>query len=92
VSTETGGIQGNRAILERTGAGDIFKAPMFSGGVPSPLRIGSDVDARLETSVGYLYMFGGSLVPENGRVEPTLTLLCLAKYLADILPKPVTRP
>lgn len=79
------GEQAARAILERAGAGDIFKAPMFSGGALGTLRVGSDVDARLETSVRDLHVCDGSLIPENGRVAPTLTLLCLAKYLADIL-------
>ncbi|GAB3351024.1 FAD-dependent oxidoreductase [Lysobacter tyrosinilyticus] len=81
------GEQAARAILERAGARDIFKAPMFSGGALGTLRVGSDVDARLETSVRDLYVCDGSLIPENGRVAPTLTLLCLAKYLADILTK-----
>jgi hypothetical protein len=79
------GEQAARAILERAGAGDIFKAPMFSGGALGTLRVGSDVDARLETSVRDLYVCDGSLIPENGRVAPTLTLLCLAKYFADTL-------
>jgi hypothetical protein len=79
------GEQAARAILERAGAGDIFKMPLFTGGVRGTLRIGSDVDARLETSVRDLYVCDGSLIPQNGRVAPTLTLLCLAKYLADIL-------
>ena len=56
-----------------------------SDGALGTLRVGSDVDARLETSVRDLYVCDGSLIPENGRVAPTLTLLCLAKYLADIL-------
>ena len=79
------GEQAARAILERAGAVDLFKMPIFTGGVLGTLRIGSDVDARLETSVRDLYVCDGSLIPENGRVAPTLTLLCLAKYLADIL-------
>lgn len=81
----TRGEQAARAILERAGAGAVFKAPMFSSGALGTLRVGSDVDARLETSVRDLYVCDGSLIPENGRVAPTLTLLCLAKYLADIL-------
>lgn len=79
------GEKAARAILERAGAVDVFKAPMFSGGALGTLRVGSDVDARLETSVRDLYVCDGSLIPENGRVAPTLTLLCLAKYLADLL-------
>lgn len=79
------GEKAARAILERAGARDVFKAPMFSGGALGTLRVGSDVDARLETSVRNLHVCDGSLIPENGRVAPTLTLLCLAKYLAGIL-------
>jgi len=79
------GERAARTILERAGAVDVFKAPMFSGGALGTLRVGSDVDARLETSVRDLYVCDGSLIPSNGRVAPTLTLLCLAKYLADIL-------
>jgi choline dehydrogenase-like flavoprotein len=79
------GEKAARAILERAGAVDVFKAPMFSGGALGTLRVGSDVDARLETSVRGLYVCDGSLIPENGRVAPTLTLLCLAKYLSDTL-------
>lgn len=86
------GEQAARAILERAGAGAVFKAPMFSGGALGTLRVGSDVDARLETSVRDLYVCDGSLIPENGRVAPTLTLLCLAKYLADILTETQNTP
>ncbi|MFD0727061.1 FAD-dependent oxidoreductase [Lysobacter brunescens] len=78
------GEKAARAILERAGARDIYKMPIFTGGVLGTLRIGSDVDTRLETSVRDLHVCDGSLIPENGRVAPTLTLLCLAKYLADI--------
>lgn len=79
------GERAAREILARAGARDIFKAPMFVGSGLGTLRIGSDVDAKLETSVRDLHVCDGSLIPENGRVAPTLTLLCLAKYLADIL-------
>lgn len=79
------GEKAAREILDRAGARDIFKAPMFSGGALGTLRVGSDVDARLETSVRDLHVCDGSLIPENGRVAPTLTLLCLATYLAGIL-------
>lgn len=79
------GEQAARAILERAGARDLFKAPMFSSGALGTLRVGSDVDTKLETSVRDLYVCDASLIPEEGRVAPTLTVLCLAKYLADIL-------
>ncbi|MBD8525914.1 FAD-dependent oxidoreductase [Pseudomarimonas arenosa] len=86
------GEKAARAILERAGARDVFKAPMFSGGALGTLRVGSDVDARLETSVRSLHVCDASLIPENGRVAPTLTLLCLAKYLADTLTQTRSAP
>lgn len=86
------GEQAARAILERAGARDVFKAPMFIGGALGTLRVGIDVDTRLETSVRDLHVCDGSLIPENGRVAPTLTLLCLAKYLANILARPINAP
>lgn len=78
------GEQAARAILERAGARDLFKAPMFSSGALGTLRVGRDVDARLETSVRDLHVCDGSLILEEERVAPTLTVLCLAKYLADL--------
>lgn len=76
-----------RRILDRAGATGIFKAPLMTGGTFGSLRVGDDVDEKLETSVGNLHVCDGSLIPENGRVAPTLTLICLAKYLARTLSK-----
>lgn len=74
-----------RRILEHAGATGIFKSPLMTGGTFGTLRVGSDVDARLETRIRDLHVCDGSLIPENGRVAPTLTLVCLAKYLAGTL-------
>jgi choline dehydrogenase-like flavoprotein len=79
------GERAAREILRRAGADDVFKAPLFPGSALGTLRIGRDVDAGLQTRVRGLYVCDGSLIPEEGRVAPTLTLLCLAKYLADSL-------
>ncbi len=70
-----------RSILINAGAKDIFKTPLMTGGAFGTLRIQRDVDSDLQTSVKNLYVCDGSLIPPNARVTPTLTLVCLAKYL-----------
>lgn len=79
------GEEAARRILDRAGATGVFKSPLMTGGTFGTLRVGDDVDARLETRIGDLHVCDGSLIPENGRVAPTLTLICLAKYLARTL-------
>lgn len=79
------GEEAARNILLRAGATSIFKTPMMTGGAFGTLRIKEDVDERLQTKVKSLYVCDGSLIPEHGRVLPTLTLICLAKYLAKVL-------
>jgi choline dehydrogenase-like flavoprotein len=76
-----------RRILEHAGATRIFQSPLMTGGTFGTLRVGDDVDVRLETRIDDLHVCDGSLIPENGRVAPTLTLICLAKYLARTLTK-----
>jgi len=76
-----------RSILLRAGATDLFTAPMMTGGAFGTLRIGGEVDEKLQTKVSNLYVCDGSLIPDNGRVAPALTLICLAKYLAKVLLK-----
>jgi GMC oxidoreductase len=79
------GGEAARVILERAGATEIFKTELITGGTFGTLRVGDDVDARLETRISDLHVCDGSLLPEDGRVAPALTLICLAKYLARIL-------
>jgi choline dehydrogenase-like flavoprotein len=74
-----------RNILSHAGATDIFTAPMMTGGAFGTLRIGDEVNEKLQTQVGNLYVCDGSLMPDNGRAAPALTLICLAKYLAKVL-------
>lgn len=87
-----GGEDAARRILGCAGATGIFKSSLTTGGTFGTLRIGVDVDTRLETRIGNLHVCDGSLIPENSRVAPTLTLLCLAKYLATVLAKQPDAP
>lgn len=79
------GVNVARRILIHAGATAIFKAPLMTGGAFGTLRIHDDVDAKLQTAIKNLYVCDGSLIPANARVAPTLTLICLANYLARIL-------
>lgn len=74
-----------RSILQRAGATDLFTVPMMTGGAFGTLQIGAEVNEKLQTQVSNLHVCDGSLIPDNGRVAPALTLICLAKYLAKVL-------
>lgn len=76
------GLDVAKRIMSGAGARAMFVTPMMTGGVFGTLRIGEDVDDRLETRIRNLHVCDGSLIPASARVAPTLTLVCLAKYLA----------
>ena len=86
------GEEAAHQILQRAGAKKIFKAPMMTGGALGTIHLSDDVDLNLQTSVRGLHVCDGSLIPHNGRVAPTLTLVCLARYLAGKLAAPADIP
>jgi choline dehydrogenase-like flavoprotein len=71
-------------ILKNAGAKDIFKSGFSAGNPEGVIRIQEDLDDKLQTKIGNLYVCDASLVPEI-KTTPTLTLLCLGKYLAKHL-------
>ena len=81
--------QGQQAavkILKQAGAEHIFATKLTSSGhVGGTIRIKEHVDENLQTQFNNLYVCDGSLLPENIRVTPTLTLVCLAEYLSKQL-------
>jgi choline dehydrogenase-like flavoprotein len=74
-----------RRILRRAGARGLFKLPVTAGGVAGTLRIGGLVDRHLQTEYENLYVCDASVIPDDANTNPTLTLLCLGKYLAKHL-------
>ncbi len=72
-------------ILKNAGAKHIFSAGYGATDLGGTLEIGKHVDKNLQTEYNNLYVCDGSLIPENVRVSPTLTLICLGKYLANNL-------
>ncbi len=69
-------------ILKNAGAKNIFNAGINAGGVGGLLQIKEHLDENLQTEFENLYVCDHSLMPESSRVAPTLTLICLAKYLS----------
>lgn len=77
------GEQEATRILQKAGATHIFNFGLLCAGrVGGLIRIGEHVDDKLQTQYRNLYVCDGSIVPESMRGPPTLTLLCLGKYLA----------
>lgn len=72
-------------IIENAGGKHIFRSGMSSANAGGMLRIGEHLDERLQTEYDNLYVCDGSVIPENIRLPPTLTLICLGKYLAKHL-------
>lgn len=72
-------------ILKNAGAKNIFNTGIDAGNVGGVLRIHEHLDENMQTEYNNLYVCDGSVIPENVRVYPTLTLICLAKYLAKHL-------
>jgi hypothetical protein len=72
-------------ILKNAGANHIFHSGFGAGHVGGLIRIQEHLDERLQTEYINLHVCDGSLIPENIRLAPTLTLICLGKYLAKHL-------
>lgn len=76
------GEQAAEEILRTAGAKHIFNSGLGSVHVGGLVRIREHVDEALQTQFANLHVCDGSVLPENVRVAPTLTLICLGKYLA----------
>jgi len=74
-------------ILKATGAKNIFKGKVITGGSPNGvIRINEHLDVNLQTKFRNLYVCDSSLISEEmTEATPTLTLVCLSKYLAKHL-------
>lgn len=79
------GEEKGRKILENAGAKHIFRTSLSAAHIGGVVRFGEHLDANLETPFANLHVCDGSILPENVRNAPTLTLVCLGKYLAKQL-------
>lgn len=71
-----------RKLLENAGAKHIFRTNLSASHIGGVVRFGEHLDANLETPFENLHVCDGSILPENVRNAPSLTLICLGKYLA----------
>jgi hypothetical protein len=72
-----------RRILERAGAKNLFRTDLSAAHLGGAVRITEHVDTNFETEYRDLHVCDGSIIPETGYgvQTPTLTLVCLGKYL-----------
>lgn len=76
------GEEAARRVLEHAGAKNIFTSQVTASHIGGTLTIREHVDEKLETEYRDLHVCDGSLLPAEV-FTPTLTLICLGKYLAD---------
>lgn len=72
-------------ILRDAGARHIFNSGLGSVHVGGLVRLREHLDETLQTRYADLHVCDGSVLPESVRVAPTLTLICLGKYLTGHL-------
>lgn len=72
-------------ILRNAGGRKILESGISAARVGGLIRIDEHLDRRLETQYGNLHVCDGSMIPEDIRLSPTVTLICLGKYLANHL-------
>ncbi len=76
-----------KKILENAGAKDIWFSSIAGVHPGGACKIGSVVDSNLETGIKNLYVCDASVLPESIAVPPVLTILALAKRLANHIAK-----
>ena len=74
-----------REIIRRAGGKRIFSSAPAPAHIGGTIRIKEHVDQTLQTEYSHLHVCDGSVIPEQVKVSPTLTLICLGKYLANHL-------
>lgn len=72
-------------ILRNAGGVNMVRGRTSASHVGGVLQINSQIDSSLQTQIDNLYVCDGSVIPAVKRGSPTLTLICLGKYLASRL-------
>lgn len=80
------GKQAALQIFKRIGARHVVDFGIGAAGrVGGLVRIQEHVDSRLETAYRNLHVCDGSVIPDDMRGTPTVTLVCMARYLSGHL-------
>src|SRR5262245_13076309 len=74
-----------RQIIQKAGGKHIFKSRLSAAHIGGAIRIKEHLGKNLQTEYDNLHVCDGSVIPENAKISPTLTLICLGKYLANQL-------
>lgn len=74
-----------RQIIQNAGGKHIFTSPLGASHVGGAIKIKEHIDENLQTEYANLHVCDGSVIPGSVRGAPTLTLICLGKYLANHL-------
>jgi choline dehydrogenase-like flavoprotein len=74
-----------RNILTRAGAKNLVRHSLSAGHCGGTVQINEHLDNHLQTRINHLHVCDGSVIPDTFRQSPTLTLICLGKYLAKHL-------
>ncbi|HEX8613170.1 MAG TPA: GMC family oxidoreductase N-terminal domain-containing protein [Telluria sp.] len=79
------GVAMARAILASCGATHVFTSHHFAAHPGGSVRIGDGVDNTLQAAAAGLHVCDASVIPGPWGLPPTLTLLCLGKWLGQRL-------
>jgi len=74
-----------RQIIEHAGGRKLYRSSLTASHVGGSIQIRKHLDESLQTECSNLHVCDGSVVPETVMEAPSLTLICLGKYLADRL-------
>jgi choline dehydrogenase-like flavoprotein len=79
------GEKAARRIIEKAGSRYVLTPRPTSIQLGGTIRIKEHLDERLQTEFKNLYVCDGSVIPPAVKAAPTVTLVCLGKYLANHL-------
>jgi len=79
------GAEVARQIITNAGGRNLYRSSLTGSHLGGLIRIKSHLDESLQTECSNLHVCDGSVVPETVMEAPSLTLICLGKYLADRL-------
>jgi hypothetical protein len=79
------GAEVARQIIEKAGGRDVYRSSLTASHLGGAIQIRSHLDTSLQTECSNLHVCDGSVVPETVMEAPSLTLICLGKYLAGQL-------
>lgn len=79
------GAEVARQIIVNAGGRHVYRSPLTASHAGGTIRIKTHLDESLQTEWSNLHVCDGSVIPETVLEAPSLTLICLGKYLAGRL-------